>query len=243
MKTVLVTGSSRGIGKETIVEFAKLGFNVVINYFNSKKDAEALKKYVEKEYNIEALAIKCDVSNESEVRSMVKEVIDKFKVVDVLVNNAAISIDNAVELKTSEEFKSVVDVNLIGPYLVTKYISKHMIEQKQGNIIFISSNTGIDANYIYGMDYDASKAGVISLMRNFSKLLSPYIRVNTVAPGWVNTDMNKAIDLEFKQMEEEKILLNRFAEPIEIAKVITFLASDSASYINNSVIRVDGGLK
>ncbi|MDD4624125.1 MAG: SDR family NAD(P)-dependent oxidoreductase, partial [Bacilli bacterium] len=159
-------------------------------------------------------------------------------------NNAGISIDNDISLKDSNEFKRVIDVNLLGSFLVTKYVSKHMLNEKEGNIIFVSSTNGIDTEYEYSIDYDASKAGVISLMHNFSKLLSPYIRVNTVAPGWVNTDyISNNLNDEFIQMEKDKVLLNRFANSIEIAKVIYFLSSDSASYINNTVIRVDGGLK
>ena len=244
MKTVLVTGSSRGIGKETIIEYAKNGYNVIINYNNSKKEAIELEKYVMNQYNVNALTIKCDISNEEEVIEMVAKSINKFKKIDVLVNNAGISIDNDISLKDSNEFKRVIDVNLLGSFLVTKYVSKHMLNEKEGNIIFVSSTNGIDTEYEYSIDYDASKAGVISLMHNFSKLLSPYIRVNTVAPGWVNTDyISNNLNDEFIQMEKDKVLLNRFANSIEIAKVIYFLSSDSASYINNTVIRVDGGLK
>lgn len=243
MKTVLVTGSSRGIGRETIIEFSKLGYNVVINYIKSEKESFELKKLVEKDYNIKALVIKCDISNEIEVKNMIDIIINEFKTIDVLVNNAGLAIDNDIDLKDASEFKKVIDTNLLGPYLVTKYASKPMLKEKQGNIVFVSSTNGIDTNYESSIDYDASKAGVISLMRNFSKLLSPYIRVNTVAPGWVNTNMNDSLDVEFKNAEKKNILLNRFAEPIEIAKVITFLSSDDASYINNSVIRIDGGLK
>lgn len=244
MKTVLVTGSSRGIGKETIIEYAKNGYNVIINYNNSKKEAIELEKYVMNQYNVNALTIKCDVSNEEEVIEMVAKSINKFKKIDVLVNNAGISIDNDISLKDSNEFKRVIDVNLLGSFLVTKYVSKHMLNEKEGNIIFVSSTNGIDTEYEYSIDYDASKAGVISLMHNFSKLLSPYIRVNAVAPGWVNTDyISNNLNDEFIQMEKDKVLLNRFANSIEIAKVIYFLSSDSASYINNTVIRVDGGLK
>ena len=244
MKTVLVTGSSRGIGKETIIEYAKNGYNVIINYNNSKKEAIELEKHVMNQYNVNALTIKCDISNEEEVIEMVAKSINKFKKIDVLVYNAGISIDNDISLKDSNEFKRVIDVNLLGSFLVTKYVSKHMLNEKEGNIIFVSSKNGIDTEYEYSIDYDASKAGVISLMHNFSKLLSPYIRVNTVAPGWVNTDyISNNLNDEFIQMEKDKVLLNRFANSIEIAKVIYFLSSDSASYINNTVIRVDGGLK
>lgn len=244
MKTVLVTGSSKGIGRATIIEFAKLGYNVVINYFNSEKEALELKTLVQTKYNVKALVIKCDISNEKEVKLMIKEIIDKFKQIDILVNNAGIAIDNSIDLKNSKEFKKVLDVNLLGPYLVTKYASKYMLERKCGNIIFISSTNGIDTNYEYSIDYDASKAGVISLMKNFAIILSPHIRVNTIAPGWTNTE-SVLIDLDesFRKKENSNILLNRFAEPNEIAKVVIFLASDLASYINNAVIRVDGGIK
>ncbi len=243
MKTVLVTGSSRGIGREAIIEYSKLGYNVIINYNNSEKEALDLKELVEREFNVKSLIIKCDVSNEKEVINMVNLSINNFKSIDILVNNAGISIDNDISLKDSNEFKRVLDVNLLGSYLVTKYVSKHMIKNKKGNIIFISSTNGIDTNYEYSIDYDASKAGIISLMQNFSKMLSPHIRVNTIAPGWVNTDMNKDLDKKDMQKEKEKIMLKRFADPKEIAKVIVFLSSDDASYINNSVIRVDGGIK
>ncbi len=243
MKTVLVTGSSRGIGRETIIEFAKNKYNVIINYNKSKNKALKLKEFVEKKYKVEALVIKCDISKENEVIEMINESIKKFKKIDVLVNNAGIAIDNDLFLKDSDEFKKVINVNLLGSYLVTKHLSKHMINNKKGNIIFISSTNGIDTNYEYSIDYDASKAGVISLMKNFSNILSPYVRVNTIAPGWVETEMNKELDNKMMDEEKKRIMLNRFAEPNEISKVIYFLASDDASYINNSVIRVDGGFR
>ena len=126
---------------------------------------------------------------------------------------------------------------------MSKYFGKIMYDNKKGNIINISSTNGIDTYYEYGLDYDASKAGVINLTHNLANHYHPYIRVNTVCPGWINTPMNKNMDKEFKKDEENKILLNRFANPEEIAKVIYFISSDDASYINDSIIRVDGGKK
>lgn len=240
-KTVLITGASRGIGRETAILFAKNNYNVVINYLNSTSLAKSLKEVLEAKYNVEVLTIKADISKEEEVQAMVADAIAKFKKIDVLVNNASIAKDNILELKTKEEFASVINTNLVGTFLVTKEVSKYMKEERDGAIINVSSTNAIDSYYPYSMDYDASKAGVISLTMNFAVELSPYIRVNAVAPGWVNTDMNKEIDINYKKDLEEKILLNRFAEPAEIAKVIYFLASDEASYINGEVIKIDGG--
>ena len=240
-KTVLITGASRGIGRETAILFAKNNYNVVINYLNSTSLANSLKESLETKYNVEVLTIKADISKEEEVQAMVADTIAKFKKIDVLVNNASIAKDNILELKTKEEFASVINTNLVGTFLVTKEVSKYMKEERDGAIINVSSTNAIDSYYPYSMDYDASKAGVISLTMNFAVELSPYIRVNAVAPGWVNTDMNKEIDINYKKALEEKILLNRFAGPVEIAKVIYFLASDEASYINGEVIKIDGG--
>lgn len=240
-KTVLITGASRGIGRETAILFAKNNYNVVINYLNNKSLANSLKESLEARYNIKVLTIKADISKEEEVQAMVADAIEEFKKIDVLVNNASIAKDNILELKTKEEFASVININLVGTFLVTKEVSKYMKKERDGVIINVSSTNAIDSYYPYSMDYDASKAGVISLTMNFAVELSPYIRVNAVAPGWVNTDMNKEIDINYKKDLEEKILLNRFAEPTEVAKVIYFLASDDASYINGEVIKIDGG--
>lgn len=240
-KVVLVTGSSRGIGAATIKEFASRGCNVVINYVNSEKDALQLKNDIINKYHVQALTVKADVSNEEDVKRMIDLIINNFGKIDILVNNAGISLDNGFHEKTAEEFKKVLNVNLIGPYLVSKYASIYMMERKSGKIINISSTNGIDTNYPYSIDYDASKAGVISLTQNLAKEFAPYINVNCIAPGWVDTDMCKNLDDSFKQEEINKIYLKRFAKPEEIAKVIVFLASEEASYINNTIIRVDGG--
>jgi 3-oxoacyl-[acyl-carrier protein] reductase len=240
-KVALVTGSSRGIGKAIVIELASKGCNVVINYINNSNEALKLKEEIEAEYKVKVLAIKANVSNETEVKDMTDQIVSCFGKIDILVNNAGIAMDNGFYEKTVEEFKRVLDVNLIGTYLVSKYVSKYMLDKKYGRIINISSTNGIDTNYPYSIDYDASKAGVISLTHNLAIELAPYINVNTVAPGWTNTDAVRNISSEFKGKEIDKIYLKRFAEPEEIAKVVTFLASDDASYVNNAVIRVDGG--
>lgn len=240
-KVVLITGGSRGIGASTAVEFAKKGYNVVINYLSSEERALTLKKEIEENYQVKVLIIKADVSNENEVKNMVEKIITEFGHIDCLVNNAGIAIDTIFEDKTKENFIKTLNTNLIGPFLVSKEVGKYMLERKQGNIINISSTNGIDTIYPESIDYDASKAALISLTKNLAIQFAPYIRVNSVAPGWVNTDMNKELDSDFVKKECEKILVDRFADPSEIAKVVVFLASDDASYINSEVIRVDGG--
>lgn len=242
-KVVLITGASRGIGRSTAIEFAKKGYDVVINYLSSEEIALELKKEIEEKYFVKALTIKADVSNEEEVKNMIQKIIIEFGHIDCLVNNAGIAIDTIFEDKTKENFIKTLNTNLIGPFLVSKEVGKYMLERKKGNIINISSTNGIDTIYPESIDYDASKAALISLTKNLALQYAPYIRVNSVAPGWVNTDMNKELANDFVEEENKKILLNRFADPSEIAKVIVFLASSDASYINGEVIRVDGGCK
>jgi 3-oxoacyl-[acyl-carrier protein] reductase len=237
-KTILVTGSSRGIGAATIRKFASLGANVVINYVSNEDKALELKKEVEDKYGVKALAIKCDVSKEEEVIEMFNEIDRVFHRINVVVNNAGIAIDTTFEDKTVENFKKTIDTNLIGTFLVSKHAVIHLKKEKNSRIINVASTNGIDTYYPESLDYDASKAGVISLTHNFAKALAPDINVNAVAPGWVKTEMNKELD---ENDYVNGILMKRFADPMEVANVIAFLASDEASYINNEVIRVDGG--
>ena len=241
-KVVIVTGSSIGIGAATIKEFAKNGFNVVINYLNNEEKAYALKEEVESKYNIEAIVIQADVSKEEDVINLVNEVQNKFKRIDCLVNNAGIAIDTTLEDKKVSDFQKILNTNVIGVFLMSKYVGKIMLNQKEGSIVNISSTNGIDTYYSYSMDYDASKAGVISLTHNFANLYAPIIKVNCIAPGWVSTDMNKELDEEYIKNECKNILLGRFALPEEIAKNIFYIAMD-APYINDAIIRVDGGVK
>lgn len=242
-KVVLITGSSKGIGKYTADYFAKNNYNVVINYLTSKEDALKLKCELENKYNITCLTIKADVSYEEEVRKMVDSVIDKFGHIDTLVNNAGIAIDTTFEDKTVSNFNKILATNLVGTFLVSKYVSKYMKKEGKGSIVNVSSTNGIDSYYPYSMDYDASKAGINILTKNLAVELSPNIRVNAVAPGWVKTEMNKELNKDYIKSEEEKIALGRFAAPIEIAKIIYFLASDDASYINGTIVVADGGRK
>lgn len=239
-KTAIITGSSRGIGAATAEYFAKNNFNVVINYVNSKDASEELSTKLENKYNIKTLIVKCDVSKEEEVLNMLRLTKEKFGTIDVLINNAGIAIDTTLEDKTVENFHKILDVNLIGTFLTCKHIGTFMKEQGHGSIVNISSTNGIDSFYPYSMDYDASKAGVISLTHNFAIEYAPTIRVNCIAPGWVNTEMNKELDEDYIKEECEHIILGRFAEPEEIAKEIYHIAVES-TYMNDSIIKIDGG--
>ena len=237
----LVTGSNRGIGASCIRAFAKEGANVVINYCHHEEEALELKKEIEEEYNVEVLVVKCDVSNEEEVENMVNTITDYFGGIDILVNNAGVARDSLLLDKTVKEFKRVLDVNLLGTYLCSKYVGKIMLNQKKGKIINISSTNAIDTYYPESCDYDAAKAGVISLTHNLAREFAPFINVNCVCPGWTKTDMNKELSIDQINEEKRNILLNRFAEPIDVANVVLFLSSAKANYINDTIIRVDGG--
>ena len=242
-KTVLVTGSSIGLGSFIIKKFASNNYNVIINYSTNKDEAMKLKDEILNEYNIEVLIIKCDISNENDIENMKDTIINKFGKLDVLINNASISNDSLVSDKTKENFMRILEVNLVGTFLVSRVFGDLMYKNKKGTIINIGSTNGIDTYYEYSLDYDSSKAGVINLTHNLANYYSPYINVNCVCPGWINTPMNKDMDSDFRKNEENKILLNRFAESNEIASLVYFLGTEEASYINDSIIRIDGGIK
>ncbi|MBI1973252.1 SDR family oxidoreductase [Candidatus Micrarchaeota archaeon] len=237
-KVALITGSSRGIGKATALLFAKEGAKIVVNC--DVKDLE-LKRAVEEIQRIgsEAIAIKCDVSDEKQVKKMVEKAVAKFGRIDILVNNAGIVFDVPFKERTAEQWKRTLAVNLIGTFLCSKYVAPHMPDG--GRIINTASTNGINSFTPASMDYDASKAGIIILTRDLAKELAPKILVNSVAPGWVNTQINKDLPKDFVDKETKKIYLKRFAEPEEIAKTILFLASDDASYITGTTIIIDGG--
>ena len=238
---VLVTGGSRGIGEAISREFAKKGYNVIINFKNSIDRAEELKEELEAEYGVSVMLAQADITDEVSVENMIDEIITEFGSIDVLVNNAGIVIDREFEDRTLQDWKETLNVNLIAPFLLTKLVGSEMVKQEHGSIINISSTNGINTYYPTSVDYDASKAGLISLTYDSAVQFAPYVRVNCVAPGWVNTEMNDELPEDFVKSETERILVKRFAEPEEIAKAVYFLASEDASFINGTVLKVDGG--
>lgn len=239
-KVAVITGGARGLGAAITEKFAQEGYNVIINYNNSEVKAKKLKNKIENKYPVKATIIKADVSKEEEIISLLEQIKEEYNQIDCLINNAAIAIDTTLEDKTVENFKKIIDINLIGTFITSKHIGMFMKEQGFGSIVNVSSTNGIDTYYPYSMDYDASKAGVISLTHNFAIEYAPTVRVNCVAPGWINTDMNKDLDEEYIESECKKILLERFSEPEEIADAVYFAATNT--YLNDSILKIDGGI-
>ena len=240
-KVVLITGASSGIGKKTAIEFAKHNHNVIIHYLSHESEALNLCEELKNTYKIDTLCIKADLTKEEDIITMINQIEKKFEKLDIIVNNAGVALDTIFENKTKNDFLKTLETNLIAPFLISKYTKELMLKNKSGSIINVTSTNGIDSYYPYSMDYDASKAALNNLTKNLAVELAPYIRVNAVAPGWVNTKMNTDLSESFKKEELKRIALNRFAEPEEIAKIIYFLSTDDASYINGSIIVADGG--
>lgn len=239
-EAVLITGASSGIGSATAKLFAKNHYNIVLQYHQNEENAKKLAEEITSTYQVKVLKIKVDITKEEDILRMKEAIKSTSLKLTGIINNAAIAIDTLPEDKTVADFQKVVSTNLIGPFMIYKHLSS-LIDK--GFIINIGSTNGIDSYYPYSMDYDASKAGLHILTKDMAVDLGPNIRVNAVAPGWVETPMNESLTEEYKQEEIKKIIMNRFATPEEIAEVIYFLASDKASYINGAVIVVDGGRK
>ena len=242
MKVALITGSSSGIGKEIASKLAS-DYEVILHYNSNYNEALKLKNDIDNKYNRDTLLVKGDLSNEEDINNIINVIYDRYDKIDVLVNNAGIAIDTMFEDKNKDNFMKILEVNLIAPFLLCKKIGLKMKENKNGVIINISSTNGIDTPYVESLDYDASKAGLISLSNNIANYLAPYVRVNTICPGWINTNMNNNLDDDFITSEKNKILLGRFGEAYEVANLVYFLISDEAKYINNSIVRIDGGKK
>ncbi|HCV47672.1 SDR family NAD(P)-dependent oxidoreductase [Catenibacterium faecis] len=243
-KVVLVTGGAQGIGKAIILELAKNHYDVVINYLTSNKAAALLEEEIKKNYDVRVMTIQADVSKEEEVDAMISLIEKKWGGVDILINNAAVDLSNLFHLKTADEFRKTLDVNVVGAFNCSKRVYRHMLDQEYGRIINISSTNGINTYYPMCIDYDASKAALISLTHNLAFEYGPYINVNAIAPGFIGTDNElDGYDEEFLKEEQEKIMVNRYGKPEEVAYLVKFLISDEANFINNTIIRIDGGQK
>lgn len=243
-KVVLVTGGAQGIGKAIVLELAKNHYDVVINYLTSNKAATLLEEEIKKNYDVRVMTVQADVSKEEEVDTMISLIEKQWGGVDILINNAAVDLSNLFHLKTADEFRKTLDVNVVGAFNCSKRVYRHMLDQEYGRIINISSTNGINTYYPMCIDYDASKAALISLTHNLAFEYGPYINVNAIAPGFIGTDNElDGYDEEFLKEEQEKIMVNRYGKPEEVAYLVKFLVSDEANFINNTIIRIDGGQK
>ena len=238
-KTVLITGGTGGIGSATAKKFAKQGYDIAINYYSSDNKAIELKNSILLEHQVKVEIYKADVSDELQVSDMATKIKSDFGKVDVLVNNAGIVYDRDFDNITIAQFRKTLSVNVIGAFIVAREARKIMPDG--GAIINVSSTNGTKTISPECLDYNISKIGLQSLTRDLAFQFRPNIRVNAVAIGWADTDMNKDLPDDYIKAELEKIYLGRFAKPEEIANAIYFLASDEASYVNGSILTIDAG--
>lgn len=240
-KIALITGGSRGIGRAIALELARSGVNIGISYVSNEDKANEVVEAI-KEHGVKAIAVKGNVSLEEDVSNMVKTIEKELGAIDILVNNAGVTKDNLLIRMKTQEWDEVMDVNLKGTFLCTKAVSRSMMKKRYGKIINITSVVGIMGNAGQG-NYSASKAGVIGFTKSMAKELSSRgIRVNAIAPGFIETDMTDVLKDEIKDEMLKAIPLNTLGNPKDIANLVVFLASDRSDYITGQVINVDGGL-
>lgn len=240
-KVALVTGAGRGIGREIAQTLAKNGAVVIVNYNGSKTDAENVVTEIEKNGG-SAEAMQCNVSDFAASEAFVKEILEKYKKIDILVNNAGVTRDNLIMRMSEQDYDAVLDTNLKGAFNMIRHLSRSFIKQKSGKIINISSVSGILGNAGQS-NYSASKAGLIGLTKSVAREFSSRgINVNAVAPGFIDTDMTKAMTDDAKKELSSMIPLGRMGNTKDIADLVLFLAGSSSDYITGQVICVDGGM-
>ena len=241
MKTVLITGASSGIGKALALCFAQAGYNIIINYSQSKDAALLVEKECQS-FGVQSLVIGCDIKKSDEVNAMVNQSLERFGSIEVLINNSGITKDGLLMRMKEEDFDAVIDTNLKGTFNVTQAVSKAMMKVRSGKIINMSSVIGLMGNAGQS-NYAASKAGIIGFTKSLAKeLASRNITVNAIAPGFIETKMTEVLSEELKQNILKEIPLARFGTPEDVAETALFLASDKANYITGQVIQVDGGM-
>lgn len=237
----LVTGASRGIGKAIALKLASLGSKVAVNYREREAEANSVIEAIASQGGGEAIAIKADVADTEAVKAMVEQVTDRWGSIDVLVNNAGITRDTLVLRMGDKDWDEVIDTNLRGAYLCTKFALRSMIRQRRGRIINISSIAGVMGNPGQS-NYAASKGGLIAFTKSVAREIgSRNITVNAVAPGFIATEMTDKLPSERKESVLAIIPLQRFGEPEDVADLVAFLASEKAGYITGQVICIDGG--
>ncbi|KAA0258800.1 3-oxoacyl-[acyl-carrier-protein] reductase [Deferribacter autotrophicus] len=241
-KVVLVTGGSRGIGKAIAIKFGELGCKVAINYNQNKDKALEVADYINKNCDGICKIYQCNVTKEEDVKKMVSEIEKELGSVDILVNNAGITKDNIILRLKEQDFDDVFDVNIKGAFFCIKAVSRGMMKKRYGKIINISSVVGFTGN-IGQSNYVVTKSGLIGLTKSVAlELSSRGIRVNAVAPGFIETEMTESLPDDVKKVMLEKIPLGYFGKPEDVANAVVFLASEEADYITGTTIHVNGGM-
>ena len=241
IRTAVVTGGSRGIGRAVCVQLARQGCHVVVNYCHGEAAAAETVSLCRAE-GAQAVAVQADVSTAEGCKKLFEEAVNAFGRVDILVNNAGITRDNLILRMSEADFDAVLDANLKGAFLCCKEAARRMVRQRYGRIVNLSSVVGLRGN-AGQTNYSASKAGLIGLTKSVARELAPRgVTVNAVAPGFVRTDMTAALPEQVVERYEGQIPLGRLADPEEVAGVVRFLVSDAAAYVTGEVIRVDGGM-
>ncbi len=241
-KTAFITGAGRGIGREIAVKLAQEGYDIAINYRTMNEELEKLKTQIENDFDVRCILVQGDVSKFEDAEKMVKEIIENLGKIDVLVNNAGITKDGLLMRMAKEDFESVIDINLVGTFNVTRNVIPLMIKQKAGRVINISSVVGVAGN-AGQTNYSASKAGIIGFTKSLAReVASRNILVNAVAPGFIATDMTSVLNDAQKENISTQIPLKRMGTAEDVANLVKFLASEEASYITGQTINVDGGM-
>lgn len=240
-RAALVTGAGRGIGRAIAVELARQGYHILVDYAGNASAAEETVALCQAK-GVDAFAVQADVSDEEAVKGLVKSALERFGRIDVLINNAGITRDNLMLRMSAEDFDLVIEKNLRGAFLMTKYVGKEMLHQRSGRIVNISSVVGVHGNAGQA-NYAASKAGLIGLTKTTAlEYASRGITANAIAPGFIDTDMTKVLPEKVKEAMLQQIPLRQFGSPEDVAKAAAFLASDDARYITGQVLGVDGGM-
>lgn len=240
-QTAIVTGGSRGIGRAVAVRLAKDGMNLVINYRGNSAAAEETERLC-RELGAEVLLVQGDVSRAEDCEKLAAQAKEAFGRVDVLVNNAGITRDGLLARMTEEDFRAVLDVNLVGPWNMMKAVNRIMMKQRYGRIVNLSSVTGLMGN-MGQTNYAAAKAGILGMTKSYAREVAGRgITVNAVAPGFIDTDMTEAMSEGAKDKIITGIPMGRTGKPEDVAEAVAFLASEQAGYITGEVLRVDGGM-